>query len=199
MVGSVAVGAVVVLAGGALVARTVLEDQATERVQDIAVGTWKCDEHFEGELQSVYVMGITSDGRVGGAEQVPEDDQPVGTGKMPEHLGEVGTWEVDGLTVDFSLPGPYGGSYMPDLDGPGGLDPAPSGVTHTYTGNADPPSEIAIHDLLAGEDAPARWSADIGDDEAHFDEIERASGGPGVMDYDCTRLSRDEPTLVKRR
>ena len=188
MAGLALLGAIVVVGGGAVVARTVLEDETEAKVREVAVGTWKCDEHFEGELQSVYVVGITSDGGIGVGEQRPEDDQPVGTGKMPTQLAEGGAWTVDGLTVELSFPMVFPGEYGETF---------PAEQTMTYTGDADPPSEIRILDRLSGETTPSRWSADISDDRARFVEVKRSGGDLGVMDYDCVRLSSDEPKLVK--
>ncbi|WP_426573534.1 hypothetical protein [Aquihabitans sp. McL0605] len=188
--GAVVVGVIVVVGAGAVVARSAMEDQAKAKVRDVAVGTWRCEEHFEGELQSVYVMGIASDGRIGWTEQVPEDDQPVGTGKMPTRLAERGAWTVDGLTVELTIPMLFPAER--------GDEPFAMDATFTYTGDADPPATVEIVDHLSGQTTAARWSADIADDEATFVEVERANGEPGVMDYACARRSSDEPELVRQ-
>ena len=137
-------------------------------VRKIAVGTWHCTEAYDDEITQDLLIGIAADGRWG-------------TGRTDKALQEAGTWKLDGLELEVEFPLSHQG-----------VDLGRSGLT--YTGDADPPTEIDVVDHV-NSDSKGHFEVTVSPDRFTAQQPLTYQGGDHIKRYECDKQSSEAPKL----
>lgn len=143
------------------------EKVAAMGVRAIAVGTWHCTEAYDEEITQDLMIGITSDGNWG-------------TGRTTGGLQEAGTWKLAGLELEVEFPLRTSGYSIPT-----GL---------TYTGDADPPTEIDVVDH-ANSDSKGHFDVTVSPSRFTAQQTLTYGGEDHIKRYECDKESSREPNL----